>query len=45
MPSERGRNQVSETEGVKTAAEDTAGDAVEDGEVPCYLRLVDGEMG
>lgn len=44
MPAEEGRDQVGEAEEVEAAREDGAGDAVEAGQQPGNLRLVDGQV-
>ena len=44
MPTEQGGDEVAKAEDVETSREDGARNAVEDGEVPGYLRLVDGEV-
>lgn len=40
-----GRDEVEGAEDVEGAAEGAAGDAVQAGEVPCYLGVVNGEVG
>ena len=45
MPSEQRRREVGGAENVEAPAENGAGDAVEDAEVPGALGLVDGEVG
>lgn len=44
MPAHQWCDQVGGAEDVETAAEDGAGDAVEPGGVPGYLRAVDREV-
>ncbi len=44
MPAHQRRDQVGGAEDVEAAAERRAGDAVERGSVPGYLRFVDGEV-
>lgn len=45
VPAEDGSDEVRDAEEVEGPGEDAPGDAVECGQVPCYLRAVDGEMG
>jgi len=45
MPSESRGDEVRETEEVEAPREDGAGDSVERGEIPCYLGLVDAQVG
>lgn len=45
MPSEHRADQVEESEGVETAAEDGSGDPVETGEDPRCLRTIDTQVG
>ena len=45
MPSKERRNEVCRPEDVEAAGYDAAGEAVESGEDPWDLRLVDGEIG
>lgn len=45
VPSEQRSGEVRGAEDVETAAEDGAGDSVEDGAVPGDLGTVDREMG
>lgn len=44
MPPQQRANEVSEAEDVEGAGDGAAGDAVEAGEVPGDLGLVDGEV-
>ena len=44
MQADVGSDEVKAAEGIEGAADDQAGDAVQRGEVPGDLRLVDGEM-
>lgn len=45
VPAQQGGNEVREAEYVEAAREDGAGDAVESGQGPGNLSLVDGEVG
>lgn len=45
VPAEVGRDEIEGAVDVEDTADGAAGDAVQSGEVPGYLRTVDGEVG
>ena len=44
MPAEQRRHEIGGSEDVEAPAEDRARDSVQGRAIPCYLRLVDGEV-